>query len=413
MVLRVCHRRACSWTPLGVCQINWNNWRVSIEQSRRLTIEGRKLASAAVTLLERLLPDLTPRVFETTLPWWPGNDVPQVYVRLFELFVHLTLPKDSGGYSRFRRLLQENVEPAYWHHACVVLELSGLALRAGWSVEFEPSIGNDHQADLRLKSGDETIVIESLSMGMDTEMQEVEGFFRKVGFALFAIDTKYSVYCTGALESVLDEAALARWLDQVNEAAAAVAAGEPTRRVLHPIGGEIVVYKSSPGPGSTKLRGPRISGNEWGRIEQRIARKARQTATARNVWLRIDELGGLWHFTPWSTGALSDKLSVLLPYVQSAIQPYGHLSGVLISNAWDYRGPTTSDERCEVTSTGIGLRRGLPVSIYRETMLIGRDATVGTSLQTLAAWYDEEPTWLDWALQSMGRLPLSELLILT
>ncbi len=66
----------------------------------------------------------------------------------------------------------------------------------------------------------------------------------------------------------------------------------------------------------------------------------------------------------------------------------------------------------ELAEGGVALRRALPVAVYRETMFVARGPIVATGLSTLSAWYAEEPTWLDWALQQAGHSRLAELLIL-
>src|SRR2546422_5429456 len=88
------------------------------------------------------------------------------------------------------------------------------------------------------------------------------------------------------------------------------------RLVSNQTGGRLEISREQPTLETTKLEGDPVTEDGWGRLVARLNDKARQAKGAGPVWVRLEEISGLWHFTPLQGMTLQEKLGVLLPDLQ-------------------------------------------------------------------------------------------------
>jgi hypothetical protein len=139
----------------------------------------------------------------------------------------------------------------------------------------------------------------------------------------------------------------------------------------------------------------------WRRIGAKIIVKAGQPAEAGG-WLRCELDDGMFADKPWFTSALSamsliDKAATLAAGARQAMQTTGEIHGIVLSS------PAASsvnlqDETHRLPARSVALRRELPGGRSRETVIIASDYAADSEPQIWAELYDQESTWLDWAL---------------
>ncbi len=114
--------------------------------------------------------------------------------------------------------------------------------------------------------------------------------------------------------------------------------------------------------------------------------------------------GGLWQFTEWSTGPLGEKLSAFDGAVNNLLEG---LDGIVISCGPLLAQGTFENEDVVLGPGLVALRRCLPFTRVRETLIIAPEAAATDAARSWADFYSEEPSWLDWALGRAG-LPSTE-----
>lgn len=62
---------------------------------------------------------------------------------------------------------------------------------------------------------------------------------------------------------------------------------------------------------------------------------------------------------------------MIAPLIQNALQPFEHLSGMIISNSWALQ--THEDDVTHVVNGNVAIRRIFPFGTFRETLIILRD----------------------------------------
>lgn len=142
----------------------------------------------------------------------------------------------------------------------------------------------------------------------------------------------------------------------------------------------------------------------WRRIGAKIIVKAGQPAEAGG-WLRCELDDGMFADKPWFTSALSamsltDKAATLAEGARQAMQTTGNIHGIVLSS------PTAAsanlqDETHRLPARCVTLRRELPGGRSRETFIIASDYAADSEPEMWAELYDQESTWLDWALPNV------------
>jgi hypothetical protein len=190
----------------GKRPMDWSIWDLFIDDSTCLTSDGRRVAHWAVETLQRMLGnDFLKRVKAKmdaqhvpegvgtglhpvfSLGFWPANDVPWVYANLIQMATQLHLFQQNSSTNRFglvRKDLRKNLQPLTWVGVLLQLEVASLGLRAGWTLEFEPSLGNIHLADVRFTRDSARLLVETTSMRMSDAERKALAFYQRLSWQL-------------------------------------------------------------------------------------------------------------------------------------------------------------------------------------------------------------------------------------
>ncbi len=188
----------------GKRPMDWSVWDWLIDDSTCLTAEGRRVAHWAVaTLQEKLGQDFLQLVQAKmtshpifSLGFWPANDVAWVYANLIQLATQLHLFHEHISTNRFGRVLKDlrqNLQPITWIGTLLQLEIAGLGLRAGWEIEFEPSLGKTHFADVRFTHDASRLLVETTSLRLSNNEQQALAFYQQFGFQLMNLEWKHGI----------------------------------------------------------------------------------------------------------------------------------------------------------------------------------------------------------------------------
>ena len=431
----------------GKRRMDWSDWDSFIYNSKCLTPEGQHVALWAVDILRHALkddfhqrvadwlarmqatdPDLAPDSHPIfSLGLLPVNDLPWVYANLIRLAAHIQLFNlDNNNRSRLnlnnnkvRRVLKtlhDNPEPINWVSVLLQLEVAGLGLKAGWDILFEPELGNNGYADVSLTNGSTQLLVETTTMRMSVAERRALAFLGRLSWQLLNLEWQFGVRISGSLSNAsLENAVLmAQWLQDIEEAAHAIAQDGLSRQVPGP--GEVLVTASRPTEATAGERWEVIGDMFEVRILDRLIAilqdKNRQAeGSIAPVWVRLDEFAGLWQFTRFQDMTLAQTLNFFTGVLQKALASFPHLAGVILSPGVLWVGNAPPDslvERAEHNG-GIALRCPIPVQHARETIIVPQAGMSGTDTKVFADWYANEDAWLDWALKQLQYPPFKVL----
>ena len=343
---------------------------------------------------------------------WPIVDGPSIYIDLFRLGAQVALAQTS--YAPLRAHIRNVKNPSDWMHSLAQLETAGLAARDGWRATFEKRLGATYPADVVLGKGTRTLSLEINVVGVADEEQSADEFFRASLETIMGLELRYSVHITGFVGDPASDAVTSQWLQDIEVAAGATSIDGQDRWVTGGTDGKVRVSTAERQPGETHLEGALTTSDLWGRIEYRIKRKAAQTTTANDqVWLYLLDHAGLWQFTPLAQMSLPDRFADLAPRLRQTIDPFPHVAGIVLTSGRVWAENSMHDETYVLPgfdSAGV-VRRLLPISHARETVIVGRSGAPADTWLPFRKWYENEPSWFDWALAQLGKSPLETLLI--
>lgn len=366
----------------------------------------RKVGVWAVDhLIKRLGEDWPQRTYEKLgcLPAgmaWAGSHT-VAYAEFVELALRLELLCRCEGFARVRDVLKRDPREQQIPHLRLQLEVGALAAAAGYGVRFErPIPGSTKTSDITIDlNKDESLLVEARVILQDDDAVAINRFTDRAFPAIQDICAEYEVECSGDLTEVLDDPQLTELLDDVETHARLVRIGGVTPRlVLH--GAALQVSRR--GIASDKgLRAPALTGDLWPRIAERLDQKAHQTKGARNVWLRICALHGLWLITHWANLPLSHKLASMRQNLLSQLSDHPHVDGVVISSASAWPQGTIEPDEYEEELGGFALRCAIPPMMARETLIVPlhTDAETTRYARVWRDLYASEPDWLAYALE--------------
>ncbi len=204
------------------------------------------------------------------------------------------------------------------------------------------------------------------------------------------------------------------WLDAVEAAAAQTAQDGTPRSVPGPEGALVQVTKGIVEGEWTSLDSEPFANTIWSRILWRFKEKNDQYEGAGPVWFRLDDhdFAGLWHGTSLSTLPLSGKLATLAPLFRQVLATCPNLAGIVLTPGILYVGRATPDMALQIRDDAQGIaavRSPLLGSWCRETIIVARSSPPDAGWAAWVDWYAHETTWLDWALQRLGKPLLSAL----
>lgn len=236
---------------------------------------------------------------------------PIAYFELIELGLRLEILSGREGFADLLRPLKQDPREDVVPHVRLELEVGALAAAAGYGVRFErPIAGSTKTSDITIDvDNGESLLVEARVIHQDDRAVAINRFTDGAFHGIQDICTEHEVECTGDLTEVLDDLEFAELLDSVETHARLVRAGGVTPRLL--LHGAALQVSQRGAASDKGLRGPALTGDLWPRIADRLDQKARQTKGAKNVWLRIVAIQGLWLFTQWGSLPLADKLATM------------------------------------------------------------------------------------------------------
>lgn len=350
-----------------------------------------------------------------TATQWPLSTRTAV-VRLLERAARLAVaPKEV------RKLLAEGAEGAdgdgirssndlhLFGHLDLVLEVVGLAVRDGWSVEAEAMSVIGRRPDLRITKGTMTYTIEVTRQGHDRNFHLAEKQSRMLTKHRLDIETTHRVECSTRVNRLLEESEFDELVGAMVEAAARTAKSLDTT-LMELEFASVTAYPAGERPLQVAVaEGPLLADDLWPRLSKRLQQKAEQTADSGPTWLRVDELGGLLLFTQAGRLPIEQQLALLTQTVRKELSWARHIQGLVISHGaeadWNQSRPTHS-VRDGVAGTAV-LERVLPGVRRRRTFVIPVHSFSGLALPNHlvllpTVWYATEDSWLDWALNHLG-----------
>ncbi|MBO4140071.1 hypothetical protein J5U46_07925 [Micromonospora tulbaghiae] len=431
--------------PLGrtLRNFTWEEWAGPIEKAA-VTALGQPVLAWAIDVLRGLfgeswLADSAAR--SQTIPllrpdWYPLAN-PRAVVGVLEFAVRVALVKQQEG---AEALLAEAGEVRSnrdatlreFQHLLLGLEVAAFAVMDGWKVSYEQQLPSGRKPDLWLSRNGLDYLIETTVIGFDRDFRSIESWTDGLRRVLQVLESRHEVETVAQLDEVLDEADTEQWILSIT--AAALATGEDGKhRTVRAGECSVQVFAKGERPPGPILTGPALTNDAWLRVATRIASKIKQTSGGPPAWLRIDDVGTLFHLTDWSARPLAQRLHDLSLNIGVALADAHHIRGVILSGgvehaarsaagetAWQDLGrllgqpPQTQPSRQQLAYGPVALRRILPGQRQRMVYVIPTRQThlvlpAGTGLEP-GLWYSEEASWPDMALRRLGHPPLAEII---
>jgi hypothetical protein len=394
----------------------WSYFRDGFEHASPIRSQAWRRAGVwAVDRLSKHLGDEWPQRTWEKHGQLPGGMAlatghPVAYFELIELALWLEILCDREGFADVLRPLKQDPRDDVVPHVRLELEVAALAAAADYGVRFErPIAGSTKTSDITIDlDNGESLLVEAKVIHQDDRAVAINRFTDQAFHGIQDICTEHEVECTGELTEVIDDLELAELLDSVETHARLVMAGGITPRlVLHGASLQVSQREAS----DKGLHGPALTGDIWPRIADRLDQKARQTHGAKNVWLRIVALQGLWLFTQWGSLPLADKLATMRRNILSQLSDHPHVDGVVISSASAWPQGTITPDQYQHDFSGHALRRAIPPMLARETLIIPlhHDPATRKYAQVWSDLYASEPDWLDHALAQFDLPMISEI----
>lgn len=337
------------------------------------------------------------------LAWAVGHVV--AYAQVLELALRLELLRGVDGFAKVRRALRTDPRPAQLAHCEMQLEVAGLALRSGVTPQLEPAPRRGRPADVGITLDEQRLVVETRAILASDDWREENDWTDQLFERIHHIETEHRVRCEGEISIVLGERDTEGLLSAIATRARLVSAHlEPPPMRIRGVAINIVPESQTPASG---LRGPEMRGDSWARIAPRIRQKVEAAAGSGANWLRLDAREGLWQFTEWSTRPLAEKLSAFDAAVRDLLEG---LDGIVVSCGPVLAQGTFEDEDVVLGPGLVALRRCLPFTRVRETLIIAAEPAATDAAWLWVRFYSEEPLWLDWALRRTGLPSIEQIL---
>ena len=404
----------------GKRAMSWSDWAMPIHESQCLTPQGLSVALWAVETLQQTLGNnFLQRAMDAPASHpiylfglWPANDVPWVYVNLFQLAAQIRLLNVQGD--RLKHVLhamRRNLDPINWAHSLLQLEVASLGLRAGWQIQFEPELGTGKSADVYLSKECIGLLVETVSMRQSDRERKAFEFFRRFSSQVQNLAWQHPVKIEGSLGEPLAGEAEAQWFQEIEAAVRTTSFNGIAQEIRGPAEGRLIISKETTTTGMVNLEGAPVIEDTLGRLVARLRDKNRQAAGGGPVWVRLEEYAGLWQFTPLQRMTLQEKLDALTLVLQQELTSFSNLAGVILSPAvlWGGNVPQEAQRMRFENSGGIGLSCPIPGHRVRESIIVTQTGAANMESKIFADLYTHESTWLDWALEQLHHPPFDTL----
>lgn len=393
--------------------LDWNTWLDHALQSKKLTPTGKQYISRMVETFVDFFGDNP--IKDPEFIFWepaiaglhPGNDVPQVYYRLTNLYVLIRLAQieEVPGFHQLRKKIAHSPSGESFRHLTMQLEVAGFAFRDGDLVEFEPRLGKNKEktADIRLQDQhmEQKFDMEMCSLRIAQETVNTTTYYDAFEQLLTELSFEFNVKIQGKVMGIPPE----EYMDDI------IKKLTNTYRTVSKYGGrkqrKTKWHRITCTPGNGNVEFPEIvrrvpRKDWWPRYYSTIKKKAKKTPDDA-IWIRLDDVSGFFHFSEFSFMNFRDRLRILAFKSRQLFNEAPNLRGIVLTNHGDVQ--FDPDQRTHYGSN-IAIRRKLPTLFTRETFILPRGNSEFETAQKIASWFENEATWLPWALQ---RLEIPEL----
>jgi len=340
-------------------------------------------------------------------------DLPQTYANLFRLAAEIELLQSKEGWSIVHDSLRRDFQGKSWGSSLLQLEVAGLGLKAGWHIELERSLPNGGKTDVVLAKESTKILVETKAMFLSGPEQESEAYFCYMTEILLALAWKYGVRITSDnIGSPLSSNAQTQWIEVIKETASKTEQDGETRIVQGTGGGQLKITKETTMPGISPLASSPVETDVGRRLFFLLRDKNKQYEGAGPAWVCLGDYGGLWQSSSLQGKSLSEKLDILTPYLQARLAFFPNLAGVIVSPGKGAAG----NYPIEPLNTPIERNGGIAIKCLmpernqiREGIIVTQVGKFTKQAQNFAGLYQQESSWLDWALKKLEKPSFGEL----
>ena len=403
----------------------WNFWETSVlYNSRHLTPAGKDTVHWARNILEHALGDdfLQKAAAAPQHPiffpgFWPIYDLPHSYANLFQVAAEIELLQSKVGMAKVLRDLRRDLRLDRWVSTLLQLEVAGLGLKAGWQIELEIPLPTKKNTDVVLVKESTKLFVETKAMILSGDEQEAETSFYHMLGILAELALNYGVRITSDTIGpplLLDDQT--QWIEVIKETASKMKQDGETTILQGPKGGQVKITKATTTPGISPLAGSLVETDVGKRLIYQLIDKNRQYENAHLAWMYLGDYGGFWKSSGLQGKSLSEKLDILTPYLQTVLASFPNLAGVILSPG---KGPLGNNP-IEPLPTPIERNGGIAVRCLmpagnqiRESIIVTQVGKFTEQSRIFANLYANENTWLNWALEKLGKPPFDELVRLS
>jgi hypothetical protein len=266
-------------------------------------------------------------------------------------------------------------------HFCLTLEIAAFAVADGWCVDYERALPSGSKPDLWLHRNGLDYLVEITLLGLDRDFRSAEAWTDRLVHEFFALEVRHRVELVRRATEILDDEATEQWLTEVGDACQRTADDGRRRTVAHG-GNTAEVYPPGQRPDTSISVGPLVTGDLWKRVAARLEKKIGQTHGGPTTWLRIDDIGTMFHLTDWSARSLPDRLADLVHNINVALADAPHVRGVIITGGddpstsvteetvWPCTDDPENPSRHRLAQGPVAMRRLLPGDRERMTFVI-------------------------------------------
>jgi hypothetical protein len=290
--------------------------------------------------------------------------------------------------------------PVALAHSRLLLRLGGLARRAGLDVAFEPRTDGGPPADIRLTGEDASVTVEARVLLRDDVTLAAQRWLDDTSPATLALASRHDVDLDGTLEAPLDDTDTRRLLEELDRAAASVAAG--VRATVTVRLATVAVSVGAAKPDGPRQRWKMPAVQLWRRAEGKLRRKVDQSQRSGADWLVVQATDDLLRLTAAAALRPAERVELLTRHVRAALGDAAHLHGAVIDDGAVLVRPVGDDFTGVVGVGAVARGRRLDAIRLRETVTVTLSDRGKRDSSLWARLWDAEPGWTAWAAERCG-----------
>ena len=324
-----------------------------------------------------------------------------------DLALALEVTHDAPGAAQVRRQIRGAPGPVALAHSRLLLRLGGLARRAGLEIAFEPRTDGGPPADIRLTGEEASVIVEARVLLRDDVTLAAQRWLDDTSRAMLALAARHDVDLHGNLDAPLDDADTRRLLDELDRAAASVAAGarpSVTVRVA-----TVGVNVGAAGPAGPRQRWKMPTVQLWRRAEGKLRGKVEQSRRSGADWLVVQATDDLLRLTGAAALRPAERGELLTRHIRATLGDAAHLHGAVIDDGAVMVRPVGDDFTVVVDAGAVTRGRRLDAIRLRETVTVALSDQGVRDNSLWARLWDAEPGWTAWAAERCGVMAPPEL----